>query len=343
MITITDSIDVKQWGEFVYNHPYGNIFQTPEMAEVYKRTKNYEPITLAAIDNTTDEMLAMLLAVVIQESSVMGSLSARSVIHGGPLFTDNEVGVDAVLLLLKRYETVAKQKALFTMARMVHAIPQLSPVLTKVGYEYKNHVNFLADLTEGVDELWKKLYKSKRQAINKAKRIGVSVEEIEDKKLIPVFYNSVEGSYSNSRVPLVDISLFESVFDILAPKNLCKFFLAAYDNQYVASTCFACYKGYIFDWYGGIDRRFSSCRANELLEWYSLKWGAENGFHIFDFGGAGNPDEPYGPRRFKKEFGGRLVDIGRYTKVHSPGKFWAVKKMYGMYRGLRRVQNRGDL
>jgi len=48
MIEITDSPDIKRWGEFVYNHPKGNIFQTPEMAEVYRRTKNYEPITLAA-------------------------------------------------------------------------------------------------------------------------------------------------------------------------------------------------------------------------------------------------------------------------------------------------------
>jgi len=35
MIDITDSPDIKRWGEFVYNHPHGNIFQTPEIAEVY--------------------------------------------------------------------------------------------------------------------------------------------------------------------------------------------------------------------------------------------------------------------------------------------------------------------
>ena len=55
MIEITDSPDTKQWGEFVLNHPpHGNIFQTPEMAEVYRRTKNYEPVTLAAFDTKND-------------------------------------------------------------------------------------------------------------------------------------------------------------------------------------------------------------------------------------------------------------------------------------------------
>lgn len=39
MIEITDSPDTKQWCEFVLNHPHGNIFQTPAMAEVYEKPK----------------------------------------------------------------------------------------------------------------------------------------------------------------------------------------------------------------------------------------------------------------------------------------------------------------
>ena len=42
MLEITDSPDKTQWIEFVYNHPYGNIFQMPEMAEVYKNPKRRE-------------------------------------------------------------------------------------------------------------------------------------------------------------------------------------------------------------------------------------------------------------------------------------------------------------
>lgn len=50
MIEITNSPDTKQWSEFVLNHPHGNIFQTLEMAEVYRRTKKYAPVTLAVVD-----------------------------------------------------------------------------------------------------------------------------------------------------------------------------------------------------------------------------------------------------------------------------------------------------
>ena len=54
MIEITDSPDTNQWTEFVLNHPHGTIFQMPEMAEVYRRTKKYEPVTLAVVDTKND-------------------------------------------------------------------------------------------------------------------------------------------------------------------------------------------------------------------------------------------------------------------------------------------------
>ena len=94
MIEITDSPDIEQWSYFVYNHKHGKIFQTPEMAKVYRRTKNYEPITLAALDTKTDEILAVLQAVVIKEiKGLLGSFSARAIIQGGPLFLEHERGI----------------------------------------------------------------------------------------------------------------------------------------------------------------------------------------------------------------------------------------------------------
>lgn len=90
MIEITELSDTTQWREFVLNHPQGNIFQTPEMAEVYKRTKNYEPATLAAISDT-GEILAVLQVVVIKElSGVLGLFPAWAVIQGGAVFIENE-------------------------------------------------------------------------------------------------------------------------------------------------------------------------------------------------------------------------------------------------------------
>ena len=37
--------------------------------------------------------------------------------------------------------------------------------------------------------------------------------------------------------------------------------------------------------------------------WHTLDWGAEDGYSLNNFGGAGKPDEEYGVRDFKAKFG----------------------------------------
>jgi len=49
-LKITFTPNSTQLSSFVYDHPNINVFQAPEMYEVYKNTKNYEPVFLAAVD-----------------------------------------------------------------------------------------------------------------------------------------------------------------------------------------------------------------------------------------------------------------------------------------------------
>lgn len=99
-----------------------------------------------------------------------------------------------------------------------------------------------------------------------------------------------------------------------------KFWLAHVDGVHVATSVELLYKGVMYGWYGGVDRAYASYNPGELLMWHILKWGAENGYRLYDFGGAGKPNKEYGVRDFKAKFGGELVCYGRNTCVHAP--FW---------------------
>jgi lipid II:glycine glycyltransferase (peptidoglycan interpeptide bridge formation enzyme) len=92
------------------------------------------------------------------------------------------------------------------------------------------------------------------------------------------------------------------------------------------------YKKTIYGWYGGTDREYGHYNPNEMLMWHVLDWGVNNGYHLYDFGGAGKPDEEYGVRDFKAKFGGDLVCFGRNTYVHSPLLLSISKKGYEAYR-----------
>jgi serine/alanine adding enzyme len=333
MIEITDSPDTKQWSDFVHNHEHGSIFQTPEIAEVYKRTKNYEPLSLAAIDTKNDEILAVLQAVVIKEiSGFLSTFSARSIIQGGPLFIEYENGIEALKVLMEHYDKIAQKKALYTQIRTMWDTSNISDFLNGIGYEYEERLNFLIDLDRPEEEIWRDIHKSRRKGINRAANKGVVIEEMRDRKLMHIFYGIVEETYKNARVPLADISLTESAFDILVPKNLATFYLAKYENMYVSARTVLNYKGLIYDWYAGASSAYLSLYINEALVWHILKEGANNGYHIFNFGGAGNPNEEYGVREFKRRFGGKMVSFGRYEKIYSPVKMRIAEKGFEMYK-----------
>lgn len=111
-LNVTTNVKESVWADFVRNHPKGSIFQTPEMYEVYKSTKRYEPVFLAAVDES-DNVKAMLVAHVIKEfESVLGRYSARAIIQGGPLYEETGEGFDALKMLMGHYNRVASQKAL---------------------------------------------------------------------------------------------------------------------------------------------------------------------------------------------------------------------------------------
>ena len=336
MFDIIDSHNVTQWSDFVYNHPHGNIFQTPEIAEVYKRTKNYEPISLAVIDES-GEMLAILLAVVRYEmSGILGTFSARSIIQGGPLFVEDERGADALKELMKGYDKIARKKALYTEIRNMCDTSAIGDIFSKMGYEYEDHLNFLVDLTKPKEELWSNLSKSKRRFIKKARKEGVTVEEIKNRELISSFYDLLQRTYKNAKIPLADISLFESAFDILTAKNELKLFMAKYEDEYIGGIMCLIYKGVITEWYVTGSRAHSKLYPSEMVTWHPIEWGSENGYHTFDFLGAGKPDEEYGVREFKKQFGGQLVNFGRYKKIHAPIRMRIAEKGFKVYRKVFR-------
>jgi lipid II:glycine glycyltransferase (peptidoglycan interpeptide bridge formation enzyme) len=160
--------------------------------------------------------------------------------------------------------------------------------------------------------------KKTRQHVQKARRGNVTVEEITEAEKLGIVYKLINRVYSRARVPFPSFTLFQAAFDILFPRGMLRAVLARLDDQYVGANLVLTYKGLILDWYRGSDRSFSFCYPEPLMVWEILQWGRERGFHCFDFGGAGKPDEDYGPRIFKSRWGGTLVNYGRNTYIHAP-------------------------
>lgn len=318
-IYIADRLDEQVWREFVERHPQGNIFHTPEMFQVFSLAKGYRPQIRAAVGSDGRVQALMLPVQVSLRDGLLRRLTTRSIAYGSTLCTPDEAGKKALAALLDNYTQQFSRESLFTELRNLSDLSAYHSVFDQCGYSYQEHLNYLIDLDCSPDEVFNKIGARTRKHIRREiKRGEIIVEEAREPGEIKIVYDLIQRSYLAANVPAADISLFEAAFEVLHPREMVKFLLVRIGDVYVASSVELVYKDAIYGWYSGVDRAFSNFTPNEMLMWHILKWGAENGYRTYDFGGAGTPDEEYGVRDFKAKFGGRLVCYGRNTRVHAP-------------------------
>lgn len=331
-LNVTTNIPEKNWSKFVLNNQFGTIFHSPEMVKVYNNTKGYDPLSIAVTDNN-GKIIALMNSVLIKETKkILKSFSARYIIFGEPILENDIANQEAVLFLMDEYNKIAEKRALYSEIRNVCDMSKFEPFLKECGYHFEDHLNYIIDLKCSEEEIFSNIHKSMRKNINKAKKNGIIVNEVLDRKQIIIFYEFLKEIYSKAKKPLMDLSYFEAIYDILVPLGMAKFHLAEYNNQYIGGRVTLMYKDVIYAHYVATSSKYKKLNPNALLNWELIRWGAKNGYHYFDFGGAGNPKEEYGVREFKRQFGGKLVNYGRYKKTHSNFRMKIAELGFSLYR-----------
>lgn len=333
-LTITDAkkLDKKKWLDFVYNHHNGNVFQTPEMYEVYQNTKKYEPVFLAIV-NSKDEVSGTLLAVIQKEySGVLGNFTARSIIHGGPLIKDDDP--DVLDLVLNEYDKIIKKKAIYSQFRNFWDWGDSKEILLTNGFESEEHLNILVDLTKSEEQLWKEVHSKRRNEVRRATKEGAyfSIENSEDS--LKKCYGILKEVYNRAKLPIPDYNFFYNLYRMGSNSKLI-IGCAYYESEIIGCMLALSFKDTIYDFYAGSMRKFYNKYPNDLIPWEVFKWGKENNYKVFDFGGAGKPDVPYGVRDYKKKFGGEFVNYGRYEKVHQPMMFDIAKVGFKLWQKIK--------
>jgi len=319
---IVRGLDEHSWREFVLKHPHGQIFHTPEMFEVFARARGHRPSLWAVVD-TREQILALLLPVrvTLQQKWLrpLAPFTARAIAYGSLLCADNAQGQAALAMLLQSYVRQAEGGPLFTELRNLSDTRQIQPNLCEHGFDYEEHLNFLIDINRPPQAILQSIGQRTRKNIQRGLRQGlVKIVEAGRPEQVAACYELLQKTYKAAHVPLADRSLFEAAFQVLYSKGMVRFTLAYVNEIPVATSIELLFKDIVYGWYGGVDREYARYLPNELLTWHILEWGAQHGYAVYDFGGAGKPDEDYGPRDFKAKFGGTLVNYGRNTFVHMP-------------------------
>jgi serine/alanine adding enzyme len=334
--SVRDTVDRAAWHAFVDTQPTASIFHTPDMADVFARTPGHRVSPWAACSES-GALLALIVPVrVTLAGGPLRRWTSRAVVYGGVARADGEAGAAATARLLHAYARRSQPELLFTELRHQNDASDIRPQLRDAGFVHEPHLNYLVALNRSQADVWSGLSRSARQRVRSAEKKGIKVIEAEDDASVQAAYWLLADVYRRARVPLASPAMFTAARAELQSRGMLRIVTAQLDERVVAARFLLLFKSRIVDWYAGSDRAFASYSPTEYLVWDVLRWGCEQGYEVFDFGGAGRPDEPYGPREFKAKFGGELVDFGRDVLVHAPRRLRVSRAGYSAARRLRR-------
>jgi serine/alanine adding enzyme len=332
IITDPGKIDRKAWSEFVFNHPQGNIFQTPEMYDVYLKTKNYSPIVFFAIDN--NQLFGVLLALVQKEyKGFLGKFSSRCILWGAPLISNNDAFVFS--LLIKDFDSKIKKLAIYTQFRNIDNIAHFHHLFSASHFDYEPHLDILINTVNPFESITKSIHKSRFRNYKKSLNKGATFQLIAKYDEITKCYDLLRETYQRVKLPYPDFTLFKAVYEILLPKKYCLIFGLYYQDFLIGFRLVLTYKNRMYDYYAGSSAEHTNKYPNDVLIIEILKYACITNFDIFDFGGAGKPGLPYGVRDHKLKFGGELVEFGRYEKINKTVSYSIAKTAFSIWKFLK--------
>jgi lipid II:glycine glycyltransferase (peptidoglycan interpeptide bridge formation enzyme) len=331
---ITLNPPVNEWRSFVKQNPVGNIFQTPEMSQVYNATKHHQAQVYACV-NPENHINTLVLAVMVNIlNGPLARYSRRCILYGGVL-PSNFQNNGALFDLLNIVDKSAASRSLFTEIRNIHDLNGYKNDMITCGYNYYDYINYLIPLDRDPEDIFKDFSKTRRKNIRRLEKLNIKVKEVHNCEDINKIYGMVKSTYKRRGVPLADISLFKATYEIMKPKDMAKFYIATLGSEEIACALALFYKNTIYFWYMGTVEKYMKISAGTSIIWELIKWGSQNGYKLLDFLGAGRPGENYGVGEYKRRFGGKEVNYGRFEKVYSPKIFNLCKKAYSFYRSIK--------
>ena len=317
-----NEINKQQWQLLLEQSATATWFQTQEAYEFY--SSNPEEMTPFAVGSEENGHLAgVIVGYTTQEKNpIKQLLTCRSIIIGGPLL-DEHISNEALSALLVAVKQVTKG-AIYVETRNFNDYSNWKGIFEQCGFQYQPHLNFHVDTTKPWETIENNIGKHRRKYIRLSYRDGVEVELKPTLQQVKEYYAVLQDLYRTKvKMPLQPWSFFERLYHVPS----CKYLLVMYNNQVVGgSICMILKNHGVYEWYAcGKDGMFRNIHPSSVTKYVGMKYASDNGYKVFDMMGAGKPDEPYGVRDFKAEFGGELVEYGRFLCVRKPLLYWIGK------------------
>ena len=330
ILTYTD-IDREEWKRLVEKSATGTWFQTPEAYCFYESMMElFQPFVVAIANKPSlheQTLRAICVGYVTKEQNpMMQFFTRRAIIIGGPAIAD-DCSMEEVDMLMQAVKKEVIGSPIYIETRNFNDYSRWKDAFAKAGFEYRPHLNFHVNCTDA-EAMWERLSENRKRQIKK----GEPTQTLpEGKALLDVTEEDIKEWYAilaelyrtKVKTPLWPVEFFLEAYR----QGVGKFMLVRHNNHVIGGSMVVSDRKCVYEWFEcGLNAEYKEQYPSVMATWAGMQYAHDHGCARYDMMGAGVPELPYGVRDFKSEFGGEMVEHGRFLFVAKPW-LYAIGKM----------------
>ena len=329
-------IDRGEWSRLVQTSATGTWFQTPEAYMLFASMQElFLPFAKAVerVNELTNErtLRGVCVGYVTREKNpIKQYFTRRAIIIGGPVIANDATSeeVETLMIAVRNQFKILDLRfkilnsPIFIETRNFNDYSRWKGAFEKAGFEYKRHLNFHVDCTDK-EQMWERLSENRKRQVRHVN--GDSKFEISNLRLdnIPVTEQDVREWYAilselyrtKVKTPLWPVEFFVEAYR----QGIGQFLLVRHEGKIIGGSMVVRDEKTVYEWFEcGLNAQSKEQYPSVMATYAGMCYAAEEGIGRYDMMGAGVPDVPYGVRDFKAEFGGKLVEHGRFLCVCEP-------------------------
>ena len=282
-----------------------------------------------------DRLLGVIVGYITRErNAIKQYFTRRAIIIGGPVIDEDATTEEITALLnavkkLQRSDLQPKRRTTATRStglspiyietRNFHDYSKWKSVFETNGFAYQPHYDIHVHCNAQ-----HQMSEQRIRQVKKALKNGATICEAQSEQEIRDWYQILSQLYREKvRTPLFSEEFFMQFYR----EGVGKYLLVKHQGKVIGGMMCPILKSKaIYEWYVcGLDEEYRDQYPSVMATYTAIEYAKQNGLLLFDFMGAGKPDIPYGVRDFKMEFGGELLEHGRFLCVRKPLLYWIGK------------------
>jgi serine/alanine adding enzyme len=310
---INENIDLLKWSDCIKKSVYITPFQTPEFYRLCNSVDGFSADVFAVEES--NKYTSLIVVTVQKEYGLKSYFSRRGIIYGGPVLDDH---CNSLTYLLNSVRSFYKSKLIYIESRNYACYDLYKKVFKNAGWNYMAYMNIkVSIMNKDLNSIIAKFNYNRRREIKKSLEEGATFSEITSEAVIEEVYKILEHIYKTRvKLPLPGLVFFMKFWET----GLMKAFAVVHKGRVIGGAFCPILQGKgIYTMYYCGERNYNPhIFPTHLAVLAALESGLKEGCCYLDFMGAGRKGKEYGVRRYKSEFGGDLVEEGRFLIILNP-------------------------